>query len=193
MKLFDFNKYTYIFCFRHTMWSLPALQLLPFAITWHKTSGGGFYETKDIKLSSVNSKSEAIKFLLVCWLFFSWRRVTLSPCQRRVRLQLWKPITTNTQSHLSVYLSHQTSSTGPLIHHDLLGRVLGGLLLFLALPVGRLLVLVDDADGGQREHQVRDGHVVSHLQAWRGYVPCGWREFLDHYIRHVGQKNIAGV
>lgn len=49
----------------------------------------------------------------------------------------------------------------PLIHHYLLGCVLGRPLLFSPMCVGCMVVHVDQSNGEEREHCVRDDKVVS--------------------------------
>lgn len=48
-----------------------------------------------------------------------------------------------------------------LIHHDLLGRVLGGLLLLPPVCVGGVVVHVDHPNGEKRQNRIRDEEVVT--------------------------------
>lgn len=66
-----------------------------------------------------------------------------------------------------MYQSPWEKWLGPLIHHDLFGRVLGGPLLLLPLCVGRVVVQVDQKDGDEGQHRVRDDEVVSKLHLRR--------------------------
>lgn len=78
-----------------------------------------------------------------------------------------------------------------LIHHRFHWSVLCGFLLLLLVRVGCMLIKVDQANGNQREHRVRDDQVISNLHLYRFFTQFHFTDNCEnHLFCQVGHTDI---